>query len=184
VNGFTALLEATRTAFSAPSFAIFVELISGWVIAPGRRTITSIIAVADPAWRRAHDAYHRFVRDGAWEMGRLWQVIVVGAVDRLCPDGVISLDCDDTLWRKAGRCIDGAGRWRDPLRSYAHQIVYATGLHLVVVTMRITPRWAGCPIGIPINVRLHRKNDPTATTAHAAEMIREIAGWLPERCFQ
>jgi hypothetical protein len=25
-----------------------------------------MIAVADPGGRRAHDAYHRFVRDGAW----------------------------------------------------------------------------------------------------------------------
>jgi len=29
--------------------------------------------VVDPAGRRAHDAYHRFVRDGAWAMSGLWR---------------------------------------------------------------------------------------------------------------
>jgi len=50
--------------FIAPSLAIFTDLLTGWICAPGRRTITAMIAVADPAGRRAHDAYHRFVRDG------------------------------------------------------------------------------------------------------------------------
>ena len=58
----------TRMVFRAPSFALFADLLVGWVCAPGRRTITAMIAVADPAGRRAHDAYHRFVRDGAWAM--------------------------------------------------------------------------------------------------------------------
>lgn len=40
------------------------DLVTGWVCAPGRGTITGMITVADPAGRRAHDAYHRFVRDG------------------------------------------------------------------------------------------------------------------------
>ncbi len=67
-------LEGTRTVFGAPSFALFTQLLTGWVCAPGRRTITAMIAVADPAGQRAHDAYHRFVRDGAWAMSGLWQV--------------------------------------------------------------------------------------------------------------
>ena len=52
MNGFAALLELTRTVFRAPSFAIFEDLLRGWVLAPGRRTITAIISVADPAGRR------------------------------------------------------------------------------------------------------------------------------------
>ena len=56
--------------FTAPSLAIFTDLLTGRICAPGRRTITAMITVADPAGRRAHDAYHRFVRDGAWSMHR------------------------------------------------------------------------------------------------------------------
>jgi hypothetical protein len=56
VSAWTALLDRTRAVFRAPSFAIFTDLITGWVCAPGRRTITAMIAVADPAGHRAHDA--------------------------------------------------------------------------------------------------------------------------------
>jgi len=45
VTGFLALLDLTRGAFRAPSFAIFTDLLTGWVCAPGRRTITNMIAV-------------------------------------------------------------------------------------------------------------------------------------------
>lgn len=103
------LLEGTRTVFRAPSSAIFTTLLTGWVGAPGRRTITGMITVADPAGDRAHDAYHRFVRDGAGAMSGLWRALAVHAITRFAPDGVLSLDCDDTLFHQAGRQVDGAG---------------------------------------------------------------------------
>ncbi|MGH9177370.1 MAG: IS701 family transposase [Acidimicrobiales bacterium] len=182
-DGFAALVELARSVFSAPSFAIFKDLMGGWVLAPGRRTITAIISVADPDGRRAHDAYHRFVRDGAWAMARLWRVLAVHAIARFAPAGVVGLDCDDTLFHKSGRRVDGAGVFRDAVRSTARSVVHAVGLNLVVITLRVVPPWGGCPIALPINVRLHRKADATTTVAHAADMIRELAGWLPERSF-
>jgi hypothetical protein len=178
-----ALLQCCAPGFHRRSFAIFSELVRGWVLAPGRHTITGIITVADPTGRRAHDAYHRFVRDGAWEMARLWRVLAVHAVTRFAPSGVVALDCDDTLFHKSGRRIDGAGMFRDAVRSSIGRVVYALGLNLVVLTVRVTPPWGGCPIGVPINVRLRRKGDPTPTTEHAADMISELAAWLPERSF-
>jgi hypothetical protein len=183
VIGFTALLELTRTVFSAPSFAIFSELMSGWVLAPGRRTITSIISVADPLGRRAHDAYHRFVRDGKWVMAGLWRVVATHAVTRFAAVGVISIDCDDTLMHKSGRHVNGAGVFRDAVRSGGGRTIYAFGLNIVVITLRVNPPWGGCPIGLPINARLHRKNDTTTTIAHAEAMIRELAEWFPDRHF-
>ena len=140
-----------------------------------------MIAVADPAGRRAHDAYHRFLRDGAWAMSALWRVLAVHAITLCCPTGEVSFDIDDTLFHKSGRKIAGAGTFRDAVRSTARRIVYATGLNLVVVTLRVAPPWGGQPVAIPINARLHRKNDTTTTVEHAAAMVREIACWLPGR---
>ncbi|MDP9023636.1 MAG: hypothetical protein M3N57_13255 [Actinomycetota bacterium] len=45
------------------------DLLTGWVLTPGRRTITRIIPVIDPDHRRAHDAYHRFLRIGRLPRG-------------------------------------------------------------------------------------------------------------------
>ena len=181
MTAWAALLRQARGLFTAPSFAIFTDLLTGWVLAPGQRTITAMIAVADPAGVRAHDAYHRFVRDGAWHMSGLWRVLASHAVARFAPAGVIELVCDDTPRHTSGRHVNGAGTFRDAVRSTVARVVYALGLNLVVVALRVQPGWGGCPIAVPVNVRLHRKKDTTTTVAHAAAMIREIAGWLPGR---
>lgn len=181
MSGFTALVGLTSTMFGAPSFAIFTDLLIGWVCAPGRRTITAMIAVADPLGRRAHDAYHRFVRDGVWSMSGLWRILATHAVTRFAPTGVVELDCDDTLFHKSGRQVEGAGIFRDAVRSTSRRVVYALGLNLVVVTLRVAPPWGGTPIAIPVNARLHRKKDTTTTVEHAEAMLRELAGWLPGR---
>ena len=183
VTGFLALLGLARAGFTAPSFAIFTDLLTGWVCAPGRRTITAMIVVADPAGRRAHDAYHRFVRDGVWSTNRLWQALTVHLIARYCPVGAVELACDDTLFHHEGRRVEGAGTFRDAVRSTLGKVVYARGLNLVVITLIIRPPWAGCPIAVPVNVRVHRKHDATTTIGHAAAMMRQIAGWLPDRSF-
>lgn len=183
MTGFLALLGLTRAGFTAPSYAIFTDLLTGWVCAPGRRTITAMIAVADPAGRRAHDAYHRFVRDGAWSMNRLWQALAGHLIARFAPTGVVELACDDTLFHHEGRKVNGAGTFRDAAGSTLAKVVYARGLNLVVITLQVHPPWGGCPIAVPVNVRVHRKHDPNTTIAHATAMIREMTGWLPDRSF-
>ena len=183
MTGFLALLDRTRSGFTAPSFAIFTDLVTGWVCAPGRRTITNMITVVDPAGRRAHDAYHRFVRDGAWSMNRLWQILATHLIATFSPTGVVEIACDDTLFHREGRNVEGAGVFRDAVRCTVRRVVYARGLNLVVITLTIHPPWGGQPVAVPVNVRVHKKNDAITTIAHVAAMITELAAWLPERTF-
>ena len=71
-----ALLSRAASAFTSPSFALFVELLSAWACATGRRTICGMVAVMGPGSRRAHDAYHRLVRAGKWDLAALWTAMV------------------------------------------------------------------------------------------------------------
>jgi hypothetical protein len=177
-----ALLRAGAAVFTRPSFLLFWTLGSAWVLCPGRRTVTRMIGVADPEAEHAHDAYHRFLRAGAWTMAELWQVLVGLLVTRLAPTGVLHVDVDDTLFHKAGRKIEGAGIFRDPVRSTARKVVYALGLNVVVLTLRLTPPWGGEPLGLPVNVRVYRKGGPSHLELGAA-MLRALATWLPDRTF-
>jgi hypothetical protein len=95
----------------------------GWVLCPGRKTITGIYRMADPARERAHDAYHRFVRCGAWSVDVLWQTLAQAMVASLVPEGEIKIDLDDTLLHKSGQRVDGAGWWRDAVRSTSSRTV-------------------------------------------------------------
>jgi hypothetical protein len=181
-RGWNELLGAARGVFGAAGFSIFETLVCGWVLAPGRRTITAMICVADPVGRRAHDAYHRFVRCGRWSIDELWRVLVVRLVDSFCAQGVVPLDLDDTLYKKTGRSIEGAGIFRDAVHSTKNRVVHAWGLNLVVCTLRVSAPWGRCPIALPVAVRLHKKGGPT-TVELACQMMDQLAGWLPGRCF-
>lgn len=177
-----AVLSCASGVFSRPSFGLFSDLASAWVLCPARRTVTGMIGLVDPATLRAHDAYHRFIRAGAWSMAACWKALARLSVATLCPKGRIGLDVDDTLFHKSGRKVDGAGSFRDAVRSTGKWVVYANGLNLVVVTLRVVPPWGGEPLGLPVNVRLFRK----ATLTHnelVIEMMAELATWLPGRDF-
>ena len=176
------LLEAFAEVFTRPSLGLFEELASAWVLCPGRHTITRMIQVMVPSNRRAHDAYHRLLRAGAWSMATFWRTLTLLLVKIVCKGDRLRVDLDDTLFHKAGRKVEGAGTFRDAVRSLPHRVAYARGLNLVVLTLRVRGPWGGEPLGLPINMRLYRKGGPSHLDL-AQEMIREVAGWFPEYRF-
>ena len=177
------LLQQFFPIFTAPTANIFIRLATGWILCTARRTITGMIPFADPLGLRAHDAYHRFFTDTRWAMSRAWRLLTLIMVRALCPKGTLTLALDDTLFHRSGRKVNGAGWWRDAVRSTHKNIVYAWGLNLVVLTLQIQPPWGGEPLGLPINMRLHRKNGPTLIEL-ASQMINEVRQWLPKRPFR
>ncbi len=168
--------------FTVPTTEIFLNLITGWVLCTARHTITGILPFADPAGQKAHDAYHRFFPDASWAMSELWRLLTILLVRIFYPTGVIPTDLDDTLFHRSGRKVNGAGWWRDAVRSTGTKTVHAWGLNLVVLTLRVNPPWGGEPLGLPINMRLHRKNGLSLIKL-AEEMLTEVTLWLPQRRF-
>jgi hypothetical protein len=177
------LLGTARSAFGAPGFGVFATLLCGWVLAPGRRTITAMICAGDPEGVRSHDSYHRLVRCARWSTETLWRCLVVRMVRQLSPTGAVPILIDDTLFKKTGRKVEGTGIFRDAVRSTKSKVIYALGLNLVVATLRVNAPWGGCPIALPVGVRLHRKGG-RSTVELACEMMRQLTGWLPERSFE
>ena len=183
ISTWTELLQQFFPIFTAPGAEIFIRLMTGWVLCTARHTVTGMIPFADPLSHHAHDAYHRFLPDSHWSMNRLWQLLTLILIRTLCHQGTIALALDDTLFHHSGRKIKGAGYWRDAVRSTRKNIVYAWGLNLIVLTLQIQPPWGGEPLGLPVNMRLHRKNGATLIEL-AVEMIDDIRQWLPKRSFQ
>jgi hypothetical protein len=171
-------------AFTSPSRQTYFHMMTAWILATGRRTVCGMLPFLDSGETRAHDTFHRFFNAASWSMGRMWQIWTVFLVDTFYPEGAIPIDVDDTLFHKSGRKVEGAGYWRDAVRSTTSKVVYAWGLNLVVLTLRVKASWGGEPIGIPINVKLHRKGKNEDNLLElTASMIEELAEWLPERHF-
>ncbi len=182
-SAWSKLLGQFFFAFTQPGAKIFARLMTGWILCTARRTVTGILPFADPLHLRAHDAYHRFFPDARWVMSRLWQKLAMMLITRFCDKSVVTLALDDTLFHHSGQNMEGAGAWRDAVRSTKRKIVYAWGLNLVVLTLQIVPPWGGEPLGLPINMRLHRKKQKTLIEL-AVEMIKEVRGWLGQRAFR
>ncbi len=177
------LLGRFADLFTRPSSGLFCTLITGWALCPGRRTVTRMVDIADPDGVHAHDAYHRLLREGKWDMAQLWRRLAPLLVSHLEGNLRLVLDLDDTLFHKVGRKVNGAGSFRDPIRSRGQRTVFAHGLNLVVLTLRIQPPWGGEPLGLPINMRRYSKRDGRSLLDLGQEMIEEVAGWLPDHSF-
>lgn len=61
-------------------------------------------------------------------MNRLWHALDTHLLTRFAPSGPIELACDDTLFHHGGPTVEGAGVFRDAVRSTIRRIVYARGL--------------------------------------------------------
>ena len=183
ISTWTDIIQHFFPIFTAPGAKIFARLIEGWILCTVRRTVTGILPFADPANERAHDAYHRFFPDARWSMAKLWRLLTKILIQTFCRNGTITLALDDTLFHRSGRKVNGAGWWRDAVRSTQKNVVYAWGLNLVVLTLQIQPPWGGEPLGLPINMRLHRKNQASLIEL-AVQMINEVRQWLPEKLFR
>lgn len=167
--------------FTTPTAQVFAALINGWVLCTARHTVTGIVPFAAEFLAKPHDAFHRFFNKARWQLPSFWKVLTLLLVKMLCPKGKINLDVDDTLFRRAGKHVQGASKWRDPVLSDMFT-AFSRGLNLVVVTLRVIPPWKGEPVGLPINMRLRVKDGPSHIQL-AAQMLCQIESWLPKRSF-
>ncbi len=178
-----ALLAVTTATFMRPTFRLFCQIASGWILCPVRRTITGMMPTADPDRKRPHDAFHYFFRDAAWKTDELWRSQTLPLIAALCPgQGPLTLLVDDTIVHKTGRRVENADVFRDPIRSTVHKIVYAFGLNVVLLCVCIRLPYVRQPLALPVNLRLYTKGGPSHL-ALAATMVQILAQWLPDRHF-
>jgi len=181
-SAWDAIILSFSTVFTQPTSQIFINLITGWILCTCRRTITGIMPFAEPRSKRPHDAYHRMFPKSRWQPSGLWKLLSQLLIGMFYPSGTVWMDMDDTIFHRTGRKVNGAGWWRDAIRSTASHLVHCWGLNPVVLTLRVIPPWGGEPLGLPINMRLHRKNGPGLVKL-AEQMLAEVKAWFPQRQF-
>lgn len=203
-GSFTALLSEFRCVFTAPTYQIFVCLMTGWVLSHRRRFVTELIWSSGCTRRGHHSRYHRFFSQAAWLLDCLCQVLAKMLVQTFAPTGFIELAVDDTLCCKRGLTVYGTGMHHDPLISSRAKPLTSWGHDWVVVTLIVRhPWWAPTKVwSLGIAFRLYRnrqgvtkgkkaknaqpkkqKRDPNHRTRPelAVELISLVAGWFPTR---
>jgi hypothetical protein len=154
---FTLLLQPFRSVFTAPSFRLFGFILAGWALSCRHRFITECIFTAGQVGIGHWSCYHRFFSHYSWSLDDLCRVLARLLVRCFCPEGPILLAGDDTLCRKRGLHLFGAGMHHDPLLSSKALKVFAWGHDWVVLALIVRlPWWAlGKVFALPIAFRLY-----------------------------
>src|SRR5256885_1956090 len=183
---FRVLLQHSRPSFTAPSFRLFVLILTGWALSCRHRFITECIFTAGQVGVGHWSCFHRFFSHYAWSLDELCQVLARLLVRRFCPEGPLLLAADDTLCRKRGLGLFGAGMHHDPLFSSKALKVFSWGHDWVVVALLVRgPRCAPTTgFALPFLLRLYVNRQGVAKGKKAKPAKkRRAAGrtWGPGR---
>jgi DDE superfamily endonuclease len=201
-DSFVALLRDFDAVFTAPTYQTFVAIVTGWILSQRHRYVTEIIFagghVGDGHWSR----FHRFFSHAAWDIDTFSMCLAKAVVGILAPGATSFWAVDDTLCRKRGLTLYGAGMHYDPLISSRAKPLVSWGHDWVVLTLIVAfPVWAPSKVfALPIATRLYRnrqgstkgkkdrkrspkpRHDPNHRTRPelALELIVMVARWFPD----
>ena len=127
---------------TAPGFANFLVIASGWLLTEGTHAVTEALVMTDVAARRHHEGFHRFFSRGTWSPDLLGRWIFGRIRNSLGEAGVVRIVLNDTLAPKKGPHVFGIGSHLDAVRSTKKQKVLAFGHCWVLEEMRLLTNYA------------------------------------------
>src|SRR3954449_11192995 len=155
---FRPLLLRFRSVFTAPTFATFLHIATGWCLSHRHRYVTELILSCGAFPRAHHSPYPRFFANAAWSIDALFESLAREAVATFCPGGTIELGVDDTLCSKPGPSTFGTGMHHDPLISSRKRVHVSWGHDWVILSLLVpSPPWSPTKVwAVPVGVRLYR----------------------------
>jgi hypothetical protein len=179
----------------------FVQVVTGWLLSHRHRYITEVIFAGGNLDNGHWCRFHRFFSHAAWSFDGLSVCLAKLVVRVFALGGTLQWAVDDTLCRKRGLTVYGAGMHHDPLISSRAKPLVSWGHDWVVLCLLIVnPFWAPTKVfALPIAMRLYRnrqgltkgkknktktrraKPDPNHRTRPqlAVELISLVAAWFP-----
>lgn len=92
-------------------------LLTGAILVPGQRTVTSILRIMGLRQERRFVNYHRVLNRAAWCRRAASRTLLGLLVAAFAPRGPLVLGIDDTIERRRGKRVAAKGIYRDPVRS-------------------------------------------------------------------
>ena len=132
---------------------------TGWVLSVRHRYITELIYASDNVGNGHWSRFHRFFSHHIWSLDAVGLTLTSLLINAFFPEGtIIPLALDDTLCRKRGLNLFGAGMHHDPLLSSKAVKLVSWGHCWVVLTVILVgPAWAASKVfSLPVAFRLYR----------------------------
>jgi hypothetical protein len=186
---FTSVIGIFAPVFSRPVWQHVKVLLTGAVLAPGKRTVTAILQIMGRSATSDFQTSHRVLNRAVWSPLKASRLLLRLLVVVFIPRGVVVLGLDDTIERRRGKQILAKGIYRDPVRSSHSHVVKVSGLRWLACMLLSPLSWAERVWALPFLTVLcpserfyeqrGRRHQPL--TERAWQMIRLVVRWLPGR---
>jgi DDE superfamily endonuclease len=189
LSGFAPLLLAFAPLFSPSVWGYAQVLLLGAILAPGKRTVSSVLRIVGLGGEQHFQNYHRVLNRARWDSRAASRTLLGLLVPAFAPSGPILVGLDDTIERRWGKQIQARGIYRDPVRSSHSHLVKASGLRWLSLMLLVEIPWAGRVWALPFftvlapSERYHQKRHRRHKTLvdWGRQMMLQLRRWLPER---
>jgi DDE superfamily endonuclease len=147
---FAGIIIAFTPLFVHRSWQHAQVLLLGAILAPGQRTVASLLRIAGLSRERHFVNYHRVLSRAAWSSRAGARILLGLLVEAFVPDGPIVMAIDDTIERRRGRRITAKGIYRDPVRSSDAHFVKTSGLRWMSLMLLAPIPWAQRVWALPV----------------------------------
>ena len=159
------------------------------ILAPGKRTVASLLRIAGLSRERRFTNYHRVLNRAAWSTHSAARLLLGLLITAFVPTGPVVLGIDDTIERRRGKRISAKGIYRDPVRSSKGHFVKASGLRWLSLMLLAPIPWAGRIWALPFLTVLalserycrERSRRHKKLTDWARQLALQACCWLPGR---
>jgi hypothetical protein len=164
-------------------------LLTGAILAPGRRTVTAALRVMGLSDEKHFQTYHRVLNRAVWSGLAVSRILLGMLVQAFAPTGTVVLGIDETIERRRGGKIKAKGIYRDPVRSSRSHFVKASGLRWLSVMFLAPIPWAQRVWALPFLTILapseryyqERPRGHKKVTDWARQALLQVRRWLPRR---
>jgi len=186
---FSSVIGVFVPVFSRPVWQHVKVLLTGAVLAPGKRTVTAMLQIMGRSAASDFQTYHRVLNRAVWSPLTASRLLLRLLVAVFIPRGVVVVGLDDTIERRRGEQIKAKGIYRDPVRSSQAYFVKVSGLRWLACMVLLPLLWANRVWALPFLTVLcpserfyeQRGRRHQTLTERAWQMIRLVGRWLPGR---
>jgi hypothetical protein len=188
-SGFLSLLQSFARLFDSRVWSYAQLLLLGAMLAPGKRTVTSVLRIVGRGNEQRFQNYHRVLNRARWNSRAASQILLGLLIRTFAPSGPILVGLDDTIERRWGKQIQARAIYRDPVRSSRSHFVKTSGLRWLSLMLLAEIPWVGRVWALPFLTVLapSKRYDQKRQHRHKTlpdwgpQMLLQLRRWLPDR---
>jgi hypothetical protein len=182
-----------RPLFTAPTWRKLMTLLTGTLLAHGRRTVCAALRLSGEADNRHWSSFHQVLNRARWSPLAASRCLLLLIVETLLPaEAIIEIAIDETLERRWGPQIHKRGHYRDSALSSRKQSVSSPGLRWIVMAVVVQLPFCPQPWALPflavlattpgVSEQLGLRHHTVGQRAR--QMVRLVHRWLPDRAIR